>query len=261
MTRSLPGRQVGRTLVSVSPITLGTMRLDQAADPAALLEHAYSLGIASLHCSSEYETFPLFSDAWRRARRGGDAEPAIIAKVACPHFGEPRFSAKGLRHKVQYYLDELELERVAVVQWLLRYDLAQEAARHRIFEESASELAETVSNLKSDGRIGAFVGFPYTVGMAERQLAADCVDGLALYVNPLEREMDPIVEAAAGRGKSVIAIRPFAAGRVFSEAGMAVEDALRHVFAFPAVSTAVVSASSAAHLDQIRAGFDRAADG
>ena len=184
-------------------------------------------------------------------------EPAIIAKVACPHFGEARFSAKDLRRKIQFYLDELKLEKLAVVQWLLRHDLGQEAARVQIFDESADEVADVVASLKREGLIGAFVGFPYTAPIAERLLTAAYVDGLALYVNPLERDMDGFVEAAAQHRKSVLAIRPFAAGRVFSEAETDVEGALRHVFAFPAVSTAIVSASSMGHLNQVRSAFDR----
>jgi aryl-alcohol dehydrogenase-like predicted oxidoreductase len=235
------------------------MRLDRAADATALLEQAFGLGFASLHCSSEYETFPLFRHAWLEARSSSSREPAIIAKVACPHFGEERFSGQALREKIQRYLDELKLDRLAVVQWLLRFDLNRESERIRIFEESAEALAEAVAKLKSDGLIGAFVGFPYTPAIAERLMAADCVDGLALYVNPLEQEMDRFVEAAADRRKSVIAIRPFAAGRIFSETTMDVEDALRHVFAFPAVSTAVISASGPQHLERIRSAFDTVA--
>jgi hypothetical protein len=33
-------------------------------------------------------------------------------------------------------------------------------------------------------------------------------------VNPLEREMDPFIEEAGGLGKRIVAIRPFADGRV-----------------------------------------------
>lgn len=226
------------------------MRLDKAGDAdevARLIDHAAGLGITSLHCSSEYETFPLFREAW--ARRGSRAPAQVIAKVGIPHFGEPRFSAARFREKVDFYLAELSLERIDVVQWLLRYDLSQEDARRRILDESAGEIAAVAADLKGSGKIGALVSFPYTLGVAQAVLKMDYCDGLALYVNPLEREMDPMLERAAALDKPVIAIRPFAAGRIFSETKLEPSDALDHVFGFPAVVSAVVSASSREHLD------------
>ena len=80
----------------------------------------------------------------------------------------------------------------------------------------------------------------------------DYCDGLAVYVNPLEREMDAVIESAASLGKGVVAIRPYAAGRIFSETDLAPSDALDHVFGFPAVVSAVVSASSTENLDLLR---------
>jgi aryl-alcohol dehydrogenase-like predicted oxidoreductase len=228
------------------------MRLSRAGDgaaAAALLQHANEIGITTFHCSSEYETFPLFRQAWRQAEVRG---AKMIAKVAVPHFGEDRFSVAAFRDKIDFYLDALALERLDVVQWLLRYDLKQEEARLRILNEAAAEIAGVVEDLKHEGKIGSCVGFPYTPQVADALLEADYCDGLAVYVNPLEREMDQYVEAAAERHKVVIAIRPFAAGRLFAETRLTAQDALEHVFRFPAVATAVVSASSKEHLDALR---------
>ncbi len=72
-------------------------------------------------------------------------------------------------------------------------------------------------------------------------------------MNPLEREMDGFVQAAAIAGKSVIGIRPFAAGRLFDGQQLTANAALQHVFAFPAVVCAMVSASSRAHIDDLLA--------
>jgi aryl-alcohol dehydrogenase-like predicted oxidoreductase len=226
------------------------MRLDKAGDAAAaarILDHALELGITSFHCSSEYETFPLFQQAWRRRRNQGRTE--VIAKVAVPHFGESRFSSSLFREKIDFYLDALSIERLDVVQWLLRYDLKQEDARRHILAESAEEISALAADLRKSGKIGALVSFPYTVGVAQDVLPMDFCDGLAVYVNPLEREMDSMLDAAHSLGKAAIAIRPYAAGRVFTEAKLEPTDALDHVFGFPAVVSAVVSASSAEHLD------------
>lgn len=231
------------------------MRLDKAGDAAAaadLLAHAFGIGISTLHCSSEYPTFPLLREAWPRARGSAPGGVTFIAKVASPHFGESGFSAAALRAKIDSYLAALGLERIDVVQWLLRHDLKQEEARVRILRESAGEVAATVDALRREGKVGAFVSFPYTPAVAEEALRMDHVDGLALYVNPLEREMDAFVEAAGALGKAVIAIRPYAAGRVFAETPLGAGDAIAYVLGKPAVATAVVSASSRAHLDALR---------
>jgi len=235
------------------------MRLSKAGDAAAatdLLHDALEMGISSFHCSSEYETFPLFREAWGLVPNRNHA--TMIAKVAVPHFGEDRFSAAAFRQKVDFYLGALSLERLDIVQWLLRYDLKQEEARLRILQEARDEISGVVEELKREGKIGGCVGFPYTAPIAEVLLDEDYCDGLALYVNPLEREMDRFVEAAASKGKAVIAIRPFAAGRLFTESALSADDALTHVFQFPAVVTAVVSASSRQHLDALRPYLNRA---
>jgi hypothetical protein len=48
-----------------------------------------------------------------------------------------------------------------------------------------------------------------------------------------------------------VAIRPFAAGRIFEESRTSPADALTYVFGYPQVVTAVVSASSREHLDAL----------
>lgn len=248
-------RQIPGTDVVLSPVTLGTMRLDSAGDEAAaadLLAHALSIGISAFHCSAEYPSFELLLLAWRRARRSDSSRPAFIAKVATPHFGEDVFSAGALEAKVDRYLSALELDRLDVVQWLLRHDLEQEDRRLAIFRDQAEEISEAALRLKRSGKIGAFISFPYTPGIADAALAARGVDGLALYVNPLEHEMDALLPAAAAANKAVIAIRPFAAGRVFVETDCTAEDAIAYALAQEAVVTCVASASSRAHLDVLR---------
>ena len=226
------------------------MRLDGAGgetEAARLLSRARDLGVRSFHCSAEYPTFALFAAAWDRAGLAG-TEATLVCKIASPHFGEDRFSAATVRAKIDNYCSALGVERVDTVQWLLRHDLNAEEARGRILADAADEIGELVSALKQEGRIGAFVGFPYSRPIADALVAAPWCDGLALYVNALEREMDPVVMACAHAAKPVIAIRPYAAGRVFVEAGLSAQAALEHAFGFPAVATVVVSCSSEAHL-------------
>jgi aryl-alcohol dehydrogenase-like predicted oxidoreductase len=238
--------------LKLSRICFGTMRLPDRspAEVAELIEHALALGIDTFHCSTEYATFPLLQEAWSLLR-SRSAGVKLIGKVGVPHFGEDRFSKAALVAKVDTYLSALRTDHLHVLQWLLRYDLKQEEARLRILEESREEVAEVVAELKQAGKISAFVGFPYTIPVAERLLGSHHCDGLAVYVNPLEHEMDDLVTAAAAVHKGVLAIRPFAAGKFLETPGSTADQALAHVFGFPAVQTAIVSASSRQHLDEL----------
>lgn len=238
--------------VPLSRVTLGTMRLTKAGgvqQAAFLLDYARGIGVTSVHCSSEYESFPLFAEAWNTLEPARNA--AVIVKVAVPHYGETLFSASLFREKTEAYLRALNVERV-IVQWLLRYDLKQEEARLRIFHDGSREISEIVSVMKDEGKIAAFVGFPYTTPIADALVESQWCDGLALYVNAIEHDTDAAIDRCEKAGRPVIAIRPYAAGRTFAEGGLTAEQAMAHVFAHPPVTTAVVTASSVAHLDALR---------
>jgi len=245
-------QRIGASDVSLSRICLGTMRLGNAGgveQAAALLSAACDIGITAFHCSSEYETYPLFCAAWQAAGLGGSAR--VIAKVAAPHYGEDSFSPRAFRAKIDDYLSALSIPRLDVVQWLLRYDLKRDEERVRIMREAAGEIAETVAALRKEGKIGALVGFPYSAAVAEGLIAADYCDGLALYINPLEHELDPFIARSGSAGKAVVAIRPYAAGRLFTETRSTASEALTYVLSHPEVVAAVVSASSREHLDAL----------
>ncbi len=239
----------------LSRLCLGTMRLDGAGDAAAatrLLAHADTIGINCLHCSSEYGTFPLFLAAWRGLAPERRRQFAIVAKVAAPHFGESSFSAATFRARIESYRAALGVDRLDVVQWLLRYDLAQEPMRLEILARARDELSQVVEDLKAEGKIGIFVCFPYTHGIASAVLTQSYCDGIAVYLNLLERDMEPQIAAAGALGKAVFAIRPLAAGRILSEGVATLGKALDFVMGDHAVTTAIVSASSTSHLDALR---------
>lgn len=226
------------------------MRLQKVGDAgkvARFLDQAHAMGVRSFHCSHEYESFPLFAEAWN----DGDFASTgarIVAKLASPHFGEVSFSSRQVRDKLEHYLSALKVDRIDIVQWLLRYDLSQDDARLQILLDSAQQIAELSATLKREGLIGSLVGFPYTQLIADELVRADWIDGLAFYVNPLEREMERVLHNCASAGKPVLAIRPFAAGRLFTETDHGVTDALDYALGMSAVQTAVVSVSSREHL-------------
>lgn len=243
----------GRSEVSLSPLTFGSMRLDhvgEARAAARLIEDAIALGVTTFHVSSEYATWPLFVAAWNEIRPQVRADAQIVAKVGVPHFGEAGFDPHAFRAKVDGYRKALGTERLDVVQWLLRYDLQDEAGRLAIFDRDEGLVADVTGELRANGAIGALVSFPYTRSVAERALAAAWCDGLALYCNPLELEMADLFDSAADVRKSVIAIRPFAAGRLFDETTFTAADAIRLPLSHPAVTTVVASISKSDRLHE-----------
>ena len=253
------GRPAVNQMVSLSPLTFGIMRLDRVGGvtkAAALIRDAVESAVTSFHASQEYATWPLFVEAWREANVDREGVQ-LIAKVGVPHFGEDAFDAAAFTTKIDGYRTALGMERVDVVQWLLRHDLKQEAARLAIFERDAGVVSETVESLKAAGWMHSLISFPYTTGMASKALKMDQCDGLAVYCNAFELEMVDEMDTAGQRGKSIVAIRPFAAGRLFAETNITVAEALALPLSHPAVATVVTSISSLARLREASAAANK----
>lgn len=264
---TLPRRSLGATGISFSTLTFGSMRLMperlSVREAVTLLAHLIDAGVDTMHVSSEYESFAYFAEVFRALRIERDVTTLrFIAKVGVPHFGEESFDPHRFRAKIDGYLDALSLERIDVVQWLLRYDLKQPEARAALFDRDADVVSRSVEALKRAGKIRSMVSFPYTDTIALRALDLPECDGLALYVNPLELDSVPLLDRAHAAGKNVLAIRPLAAGRMLTEApsealARAIEHeptervlaAFRYALAHPAVVTTVASLGSIPHAD------------
>ena len=236
-----------------SKIVLGTMRMDpernSAESWAELLSQACSLGVARLHCSDEYESFPFLLrvlDAARRSRPGISFD--FVVKLAEPHFGDGDFDAGRLEARIDAYRAALRVDRLECVQWMWRGDLKDEPGRLRGFSAASERLATAVSRAKDAGALRAFHCFPYTVGFAASVLEHPMIDGLAVYRNPLELEYEPLLSRVARLGKSVLVIRPFKAGDALrgGEAAGLIEFSTR----LPVVDGVVVSCSSLRHLKE-----------
>lgn len=241
--------------VALSPLSFGAMRLDRAGDAdasARLISCALDLGVNTFHVSNEYSTWPLFQQAWRKVKpAAGTAR--LVLKVGAPHFGESSFDPRSFLAKIDDYRCALGTETIDVVQWLLRHDLEKESERLDIFRTQSGAISECVESLKASGAIQSIVSFPYTRGIAELALDSDWCDGLALYCNPLELGMIDLFDAIGARGKAVVAIRPFAAGRLFTETPFDASQAIALSLAHPAVATVVASMSSCRRLKDIAA--------
>jgi aryl-alcohol dehydrogenase-like predicted oxidoreductase len=241
--------------VAVSPVIYGSMRLEAArfdrAAAAGVLIAALDRGITTFHCSSEYATFDHYCAALADARK---ARPQVaithVVKLATPHYQEDAISPAAFEAKIAMYRDRLAADCIDIVQWMLRYDMKDEAGRRAIYARDKGILADTVGALKQRGWLRACVGFPYTVGFAEDFAADDWHDGFAFYVNANETEYLPIAAAGAAAGKGTLAIRPLAAGALAADPTAA----MRFALAQPGVAGAVISANSETHLDAALAG-------
>ena len=297
--------------VRVSPIAFGSMRIhERALDDAAweaLLREAIERGVTTLHSSSEYASYPRFRGLVARLR---GLPIQHVVKLADPHFGEAGFDAVRLEARVDAYLAELGAERIDVVQWMWRGDLADEPGRLAGFDRERGAIRAAFDALRGKGKLGAVAPFPYTAAFADRVIGGGgpgagapddggpgsggsgaggpLCEGLAVYLNPAERELLPQIRAAARAGMGTVAIRPLAAGKAVAAAAPAAAaaaappvaagaagapaarppgaagapaarppgaaDCVREVLAEPGVATAVVTFSSRAHLDELCAG-------
>jgi aryl-alcohol dehydrogenase-like predicted oxidoreductase len=264
--------------VRVSPIAFGSMRIhERAQDDAAweaLLRAAIERGVTALHSSSEYESYPRFCGLVARLR---GLPVQHVVKLADPHFGEAGFDADRFEARLDAYLAQLGAERIDVVQWMWRGDLKDEPGRLAAFERERGAIRAAFGALRAKGKLGAVAPFPYTAAFADRVIGggggeagegSPLCEGLAVYLNPAERELLPQIQAAARAGMGIVAIRPLAAGQALAGApagrggppgapsvptsGAAA--CVREVLAEPGVATAVVTFSSRAHLDELLEG-------
>jgi hypothetical protein len=234
-----------------SKVVLGTMRMNPSRqsieDWAEFLVVARALGVARIHCSDEYESFPFFLKVLAAARRTQEnCMFEFVVKLAEPHFGEMEFVESRLKARLDSYRSALGVDRLDCVQWMWRGDLKDEASRCSGFSGSAERIAVSMGRLKDAGVVRAFQCFPYTVGFAEAALGHSEIDGLAIYRNPYELEYEPAVSQATALGKSVLVIRPFKAGEALAN-GKAT-DLIRFSARLPVVDGVVVSCSTVRHL-------------
>jgi len=250
--RSLPAvRLAPRSIkdVAVSPLAFGSMRLNERSLSDAawirLLGLSHELGLTTLHSSTEYATFDRF------CRLVGKLARPIqhIVKLAEPHFGDTSFDRARLDAKIDHYLMTLGAERLDIVQWMWRGDLKDELGRLYGFARQRDEVRDAFDALRRSGKIGAVAPFPYTAGFADAVIDAGLCEGLAVYLNPVEREMVPQIERAAAAGMATVAIRPLAAGRALEATSPGA--CIGSVLAQRGVATAVVTYSSSEHLREL----------
>jgi aryl-alcohol dehydrogenase-like predicted oxidoreductase len=266
-------RAFGRSGVELSALCFGTMRLlaprFDLASATALVLDLHDRGVTSFHVSHEYESYPLACAALRalrRARPGAVLE--IVSKIPVPHFSEDRFDPARAVALIEADRRALGVERIDVVQWMVRHTPNDDAPRLAILERDGGAAEDTWEQMKADGRIGALAVFPYSDALLRASLALPWVEGLVTYLNPLELDAAPYLDRLADEGRGFIAIRPLLAGKMTDDAPLwnaldiapteraafAIAFSLRH----PAAASTILTASGPAHLDQAIAAIQNA---
>lgn len=222
-------------------ITLGTMNYASkgmnVGYVAQLLETAIDRNFTSIHSSSEYESFGLYTTALKNLPMAKRRRVRHIVKLACPHFGDDAFSASHLRQRVDSYLQDLNTDRLDVVQWMWRDNNVTDETRCEDFLSATEEIAEVLDELVTSGKVMHVACFPYSTPFMKAVRDSDLVRIQVNYVNFLEDDAQD-----ARLEPSTIVLRPFAGGRVFKP------DCKRHIEAqmqlhYPNIQLDVTSAS------------------
>lgn len=248
-----PQSTLGKTGISLSRLIFGSMRLNEKdlsdSDWQNLLRRSYDLGITTLHSSDEYESFPRFTKIVRELQTEG-LEFKHIVKLGEPHFGSNRFSTQRFNSRLESYCQTLGVEKLDVVQWLWRGDLKDETSRLEGLAVSKESLEQAIETARAKETIGALICFPYTMSFAEAVVTYDWCDGLSIYLNPLETEMQTLLPHLSTQRKSAIAIRPLAAAKALYQ-NYSLQDCLTAAFASDSVTAAMVSWSSERQLKSL----------
>jgi aryl-alcohol dehydrogenase-like predicted oxidoreductase len=237
----------------LSKIVLGTMRMasnvHQREHWDTLLGQAHSLGVRRLHCSDEYDSFPLLCDTLRKLRvdRPGIAFD-IVAKLAEPGFGEQEFSESRFLRRLDDYRAQLQLDCIDTVQWMWRGTLDDHQNRCDAFRASAGKISDAIERAREAGLLRSVYCFPYHPSFALLALDSASQDGLALYRNPEETEYDILVDQCGHAGKGVMVIRPFSAGVSLRKSGP--HSLIRYSATLRQVTGIVVSCSTIEHLQE-----------
>ena len=210
-------REFGQTGLFLSPITFGSMRLDAQrisfAEAVDLVSYLYDNGVTTFHSSHEYPTDEFFCRVVKELRKvKPNVELQHIAKIGVPHFDEDRFEGKRLIELIDRRLQDLNAEKIDVVQWLVRQQPNDDVHRLPILEQCQTELQQAWNQLQQAGKVGVLASFPYSVSFAQAVLNCDRVSGLVTYLNPLELDMTPLLDGMSAAGQGYIAIRPFCGG-------------------------------------------------
>lgn len=251
------GILVQRTEISHKPrIIYGTMRMLQTRDVAeweVFFQQLYEFGVRTIHCSNEYESYPLLCEVMHQLRLSSPAKKFdYMVKVAVPHFDEITFDRGVLRQRLQTYRTDLGCDKVADVQWMWRDNKIEDYQRVKKFEETIGQIGVEVTSLKNEGLIDRFMCFPYSINFANIAIEKKSIDGLVVYRNTFEKEYDAVLDRSAELRKASIVIRPFFAGKAILDSDKSAPELFEVAINHPSVEAAILSTNSIEHLKELR---------
>ena len=238
------------------PIIFGTMRMN---------EHSFSLldwvdhlrflnyhNIEWLHSSYEYNSFELLCEVLEQLKSDHNICFKHLVKLGEPDFNNNKFSSKRLIKKIELYQSKLKVNTLDAIQWMWRSSINNDDARIIKFEKSWSEINLTFQKLKFSGKVKSFYCFPYTTNFAFKSKESKLFDGYTLYRNYYEKDYEKFISRLPNN--SVIAIRPFYAGRGFVEGNNA-HDMLKYNLKHKAIDKVVLTVTKKKHLNDLQSFF------
>lgn len=278
-------RRFGQTGPLISPFVFGTMRLEPSrlslSDATNLLIHLVDRGVTTFHSSPSYPSHAFFCEALKAVRRARPAfEPVHVVKVCEPDFDSDHFEPRRFERLVDRERAALDVDRLGIVQWLLRHPDNEDHYRIPLLMASRDALEEAWTLLSDADKVGVLAVDPYTPLFADVVLEWPVVAGLVSYLNLGELDEVDLLDAMWGRGQSHIAVRPLFAGRLTDAAladerpdarrvaaaleevglldGGLTQAALGFPLLHPAVAGVMVGVSSIANADRTLDAIERA---
>lgn len=231
-------REFGTTGLLVSEVCIGTMRLtaDAAHVPTQLrttgaeadvtnaearkiLEVALDAGVNCFHSSEDYGTWWLLGEVLRTRKERHDIHHVI--KLTSPDYHEEKFDPLLARTAVEQALRALHTDRISFVQHLHRgpqvspseaYSEAGDSRRIGRFLESRAQIQDTFETLVREGKIGAVVAFPHTMGFLQSSISGNLYAGVVHFLNLLETEIYPLLPQLESQALGFFALRPLLQG-------------------------------------------------
>jgi aryl-alcohol dehydrogenase-like predicted oxidoreductase len=187
----------------------------------------------------------------------------FICKLANPHFGDNAFDAVRLKQSVERHLQELNTDRIDVLQWMWRIKPFNDDLRCDLFEDSVENLIESFESLVNEGKIGTVSCFPYSKDFMVRVRKHDVAQGQVNYLN-----LSQLDALEYGLGPYTIALRGACVGDLGSVKncnGLSLSgfnDPYRMIYRFPLLSpkvvTSVISLNSKSHMELASSVLDTA---
>lgn len=210
-----------------------------------IIEKGYDIGITTHHSSFEYSSHQLYTNALKASTCKKNIKH--IVKLAAPHFEEQKFCGKTLKTKVESQLKILNIDRIDVLQWLVRSKPINDFDRLNTLSTQELEIEECLLDLKKSGVIKSIFSFPYSVPFANEIVKRNYIDGIIAYLNTKERDFKNFANSVP-----FIAIRPFLGGDLVDSkesAEQKIHDCLKYVDSNKTVISKIISINSIQHLN------------